>query len=172
MTDEINKESVATFNKQRAELLDAVYGGGHKVTLYTGRTITMSSIRQSLTYGGMIEGVPRSKEIYDYEINPRIDDRTYILHAPVREWDLFKNLPESPNSISYYIENPPITLPRIKCSANFNSGPIVREGIEENGISFIDLVWYQHEWAMPIAPEVMERLKAFDWDNLACFGEI
>lgn len=170
MSQEIPQEYIDLFNQQRREMVDTVYGGGHRIPLDTGRIITMKRLDQGLTYAGMLEGVPRHKDICD--MKPWINDHTYLLYAPVKRWDLFERISEVAKISKFDLENPPLTLPRIYCSAGFHSDPIEREGIEENDLSYLDLVWYQDEWAMPIAPDVLERLKSFDWDNLARFGWI
>ena len=35
------------------------------------------------------------------------------------------------------------------------------------GYSALRVIWFQHEWALPIAPEIVEQLKALQWAEKA-----
>lgn len=62
----------------------------------------------------------------------------------------------------------PTTLPRIECTASFESwGKLKRDGVEDHDYSCMNIIWYQEEWAFPIVPEAINRIKAVDWDGLA-----
>ena len=183
MQSQIPPDVQAEIDRQRKELDATVYGGGLKITLDTGRVITMERLNQVRTYLGQMEGYPKGDtkvgKIIDDAVDSerlenrwRDDDHSYIIYAPVTKWDFLEIQSKYVNVPSHHLERMPETLPRIQCTARFESDSIKRLGIEENDMSYIDLVWYQHEWAMPIAPEVMGYLKAFDWENIARLGWI
>jgi hypothetical protein len=61
-------------------------------------------------------------------------------------------------------------LPHITCFARYFSDKPAKNTVDYC-TSSISMIWFQDDWAMPIAPLVLERLKTFDWDHLAYDGE-
>jgi hypothetical protein len=114
MTDPTEEEYRALFTKQNKEIMDVIGGGGYRITNNDGRTIIMESLNQFLTQGYVISGFPRGKGVKC----GWIDDKTYRLHAPEKEWDLFHILAKVKKVRDYDLENPPVTLPRVTCTAD------------------------------------------------------
>ena len=59
-----------------------------------------------------------------------------------------------------------ISLGPITCIGNFESNKPVR-GENDRDCSMLTLVWFQEQYAMPIDPVVLKKIKAFDWEGEA-----
>jgi hypothetical protein len=166
MSEQQNEEWMKEFSRMKREMINIVYGGGYRITLDSGRVLTMNSFVQYTTYSGMMEGLP-TRERNDSMLNYAPESETYVLHAPRLYSDFCKMLPPDSFMIRRYAEDPLEVLPGVTCVARMESKPC--ENMEWNDIdppskSLLTLVWFQNEWAFPIDPEAMKKLKAFDWD--------
>jgi hypothetical protein len=156
--------------RMKREMVNIVYGSGYKVTLDSGRVLTMTSLVQRPTYSGMTEGLP-TRKYNDGKVNYDHDSETYVLHAPRLYGNFSQMLPPDSPLARKCAENPYEMLPGVTCIARMTSKlpePVVKikKVIEPPAASCLTLVWFQNFWAMPIAPEVMKKLKAMDWDAL------
>jgi hypothetical protein len=135
------------------------------LTLQSGRRIWLKAIDQSLTYSGLLEGSPdaRANEVFMQwalsaaakhclELNP------IHLLPPERRT-------EPPNERGRVTE----WLPRVQCIATFGSTK-VRD--PDKCTSELTVVWFQHDFAMPIDDRALAQLRALDWDALATDVEI
>ncbi len=135
-----------------------------KIELNSGREIFLSSICQEYTYEGLLAGYP------DKEMNNR-----YI------KWNMESAL-EKMNATKAYLISPPmfevevhekvrhhykdaIRMPYIVCFGQFDSS--VLKGDNVNDGSWLTIVWYQDDFAMPIDESVIEHIKIIDWDSEA-----
>jgi hypothetical protein len=120
----------------------------------------------------MLEGLPTRKR-NDSKICYDNGSKTYVLHAPRLYGDFCKLFPPGSIHAKRCADDPYEVFPGVQCTASMSSGP--RKCVHETpdntlDSSYLTLVWFQNEWAMPIAPEVLEKLKAFDWDVHAYDG--
>jgi hypothetical protein len=130
-------------------------------------SIRLYHLNQSLTYGGLIEGVPHDK-MNDRLIDGAIRDAktTFgkaepFLIAPKQEpLDIGRDYPFGK----------PAALPSVKCIAFFLCLFPTPKG-NCGDFSSMTVVWFQEEFAMPIDGEVCEKIRAIDWLNLATNSE-
>jgi hypothetical protein len=80
-------------------------------------------------------------------------------HLDQYRWPLGKDRP-------YSKEFEPVSLGPITCVVRFECSEIVPNKPKRDG-SELAVVWFQQEFAMPIDPIVMEKIKALDWDTYA-----
>lgn len=167
MTDTLKKR----INEKTASIARRVYRRGYEITLDTGRVISMDSLEQHVTYAGVLEGFP-NKDRNDRHIDDLIkryscrDEKPYVLSA---SRDIIHIEADEVSHFSRTSCPQPELLPYITCIARFYSDEPARDTVDSD-MSFISLIWFQDDWAMPIAPNVMEQLRAFDWDSLAYDG--
>jgi hypothetical protein len=57
----------------------------------------------------------------------------------------------------------PEWLPMVTCIGLFHA---VETGGDRDG-SCLTLVWYQPDFALPIAPEIAKAMQALDWERIA-----
>jgi hypothetical protein len=130
----------------------------------------MDSLSQNLTYSGLLEGLP-DRGMNDSLIQNAIavDKRTnWKVHLiePAR-----RNYLDVPNDMvarSHIAGRPPEFLPMVCCRATLNDTSPVRGS--DADCSFLDVVWFQSEFALPIDADVLRQLQGLDWDKLASDG--
>lgn len=156
------------------------YFQNFEITLDGGRKIWLVHFEQKQTYyGGVYEGVfwgePHPKYVDVFRKNaeealevPAVTIDARPIPIPVPEEHLepycrpYKHLP-FPHSEK---EVKPVSLGPITCVAYFQSNEIADK--EPEGImSHLVLVWFQQEYAMPIDPIVLDKIKAFHWEQHA-----
>lgn len=156
----------------KREITGIIYGSGHKFTLDSGRVLIMTSLTQRPTYSRSIKGLP-TRSYNDGKVDYAYDRETCVLHAPRLYGDFFRTLPPESAPARRNAEDPFELLPGVTCVARMTSQPCEPGCGTENDTatalsSCLTFVWFQNYWAMPIAPEVMEKLRVFDWDAHAC----
>lgn len=131
-----------------------------------GFHFTLTSISQTQTYSGMLEGLPT------VEGNQRLLDGLSSMN--VGPYDLPPLvLPARRTSIEWDREKPypfgtPSALPPVQIDSIFSSTQEVKlDPARYPGYSALRVIWFQHEWALPIAPEIVEQLKALQWAEKA-----
>lgn len=166
--DEINKRIKAKTDSIAAR----VFRKGFEITLDSGRAVRMDGLEQRVTYSDVLEGWP-NKARNDRRIDELIrryscsDEKPYILYAPR---DVIHIEADEMRHFNRTSCPQPELLPYITCFARFYSDKPTRD-FKYSDMSYISMIWFQDDWAMPIAREVIERLKSFDWDSLAYDGE-
>ena len=141
-----------------------------RITLNSGRIITLHEIYQDLTYSSQLEGLPnelKNKEIVPNAIKTakqKLYEAT-IPHIirPVEKPIITKI---SDFMKEYYKKlgiDGPSELPRIQCIANFES-----DCIDSNYcFSYLTIIWFQNKWIMPIDKYILEKIKLINWDKYA-----
>ncbi len=132
------------------------------IELQSGRSIRLQSLRQWETYAGLLEGLPT--EQLNQGIVERIltDERE---RSPLGEPYL---IPPRQTPIDHADEYPfgtPAALPEISCVANFESPEPARDPLQD--YSVLTVIWFQDDFAFPIDPQVLEQIRALDWEQLA-----
>ena len=128
-----------------------------RLTLTSGRHVSLASLKQWRTYGGMLAGRP------DAAINEaHIED----LLEEARRYTVAGGEP--------MMVQPKVTtagrpgkehLPGITCIAVFESGELAREDSEP--YSSLTVAWFQDAFALPIDPDVEAQVRAVDWEAAA-----
>lgn len=132
----------------------------------SGRSILLREFRQWNFYRGLIQGIPDSES-----------NRADVERIVARER-------ESQNEEPYLI--PPIErvvereeshgltrgfLPTIACVARFVSCDAARDPTNRMA-SALTIIWFQDQWAFPIAPGAREQIRAIDWEQHAHDSDI
>jgi len=167
-----NDDMAAELARMKREMATIIYGSGHKITLNNGRVLIMTSLVQRPTYSRAIKSLP-TRSYNDRKVDYAYDRETYVLHAPRLFGTIARMLPPGSSLAKRCAEDPFEVLPGVTCIARMESKPcepVVRDENDTNPpvSSCLTFVWFQNYWAMPIAAEVMEKLRVFDWDTHAC----
>ena len=138
--------------------------------LASERTITLKSFEQQMTYAGLLEGVP-SRALNDRLIQSVIDEvgsrpqsgghRPFVI-PPVRRDYCRVPGDMGPSPIRSGV---PEWLPSIRCIGSFESFPPARD--TDMHASALDIVWFQDDYAMPIAETILDVIRNLDWTSTA-----
>ena len=152
-----------------------------KITLSSGREITLARLEQWRTYAGMLAGVPNR------ESNGRIIERTRAVAlqhslegtSPVLLPPRVTPIELKPHSAEY-LRRTGMTaeqsaardqqrhyeqLPAVVCVAVFDSGKLAKPDSEP--YSSLTVFWFQDEFALPLDPQVLAHIQSLDWEALA-----
>ncbi|VTT96402.1 Uncharacterized protein OS=Cystobacter violaceus Cb vi76 GN=Q664_31220 PE=4 SV=1 [Gemmataceae bacterium] len=156
----------ALADQAESEWLTAVGGvppGQTDFTLNSGRTIHLQELRQWGLYEGLLEGLPnremnarRVESIVRTE-RDRSGQEPYLIRAVETPIKRHKNRP-SPFGT-------PASLPGIVCVGRFTSYQPTK-GSDEDGSELL-VIWFQHEFALPVDQGVRQQIRAIDWDTHA-----
>jgi len=131
-----------------------------KIELSSGREIFLNKIYQDYTYDGLLLGHP-NKEMNDRYVKNSIESAremmsspaTYLVSPPLIEVEIEEHYKDA------------IRMPYITCYGQFESSKI--KGDEYNDGSWLTIIWYQEEFAMPIDSSVTEHIKTISWEEVA-----
>ncbi len=110
-------------------------------------------LEQQLVYAGLLEGMP-TRERNDQLLEGLAQPGTHIL------------VPEQ-TPLSYqgtYPFGEPAALPRVQCAARLQGQGFTDPVLYE---STGTLIWFQEDWAMPIAPGILEETQGLEWSSFA-----
>ncbi len=135
------------------------------VTLLSGREIRLMELQQSWTYEGLLEGLPTDR-MNKRHLDGLLSERR---GKPYPQGPVHLIVPTE-RPIEYSADRPypfgtPAELPHVTCIGRFESRAVARE--ESCYYSGLVVIWFQDEFAYPIDPGVMEKLRALDWERLA-----
>lgn len=134
-----------------------------KITLVTGRCIKLLSLDQKLTYGAIVLNPPA--DIYNNHIVKTASSHNEYEPKPYLISPLFINSriinPMSDSTYNY--------LPEITCIAEFGDthAPTNQARDEKDYWSWLKIVWFQQCFALPIDPDIVEKIQNIDWDHYA-----
>jgi uncharacterized protein (TIGR02996 family) len=156
-----------------AEWIESVKKGrfaSWSIRLSSKRFISLRELRQSLVYEGLIEGIPTTS------MNQRIIERMvaeerarhpnggepYLIQPVERPTEYPRGVPK------LYLDSndKPAELPAVACIGRFHSRYGTAEA-DPDCSSELTVIWFQDDFALPIAVEVWPRLVAIDWDQHA-----
>ncbi len=134
-----------------------------RITLATGREVTLDALYQRETYAGLLEGYPTqalNDEVIDQDVESagrrmNVSHPAVLIQPAARVW-------RPPTEAELESAGHPI-LPAIVTYAVFESTATARD---EGCASAALCVWYQEQWGLP-SPEIVERIKRLEWDSLA-----
>ena len=145
-----------------------------KITLNSNRVIWLYEIHCSLTYGGLLEGLPNRKMNKDTILGlaEMANHKIYNATKPytIRPEETLIE-PKSESTKSYRDRMVKelgndwelAQIPRIQCIASFESEQITDDYMGSN----LTVAWFQEEYPMPIQQDVINKIKSIDWDNKA-----
>ncbi|MCC7337737.1 MAG: hypothetical protein IT422_21825 [Pirellulaceae bacterium] len=128
-----------------------------RLRLACGTEISLVSLNQSSTYGGMLEGHPNG------DMNAGLIQRFVKRVEKQSGWKPYLITPtERPVSHDLkVVKRPWVELPGIACEAYFFSRSFGEFG------SSINVCWYQDDFAFPIDAHVLEALQNIAWTEHA-----
>ncbi|MFI6285585.1 hypothetical protein ACIBCM_12640 [Streptomyces sp. NPDC051018] len=134
-----------------------------EINLSSGRSIELSDLHLSTTYGGVLEGYPY-KEFNDRKLTRLIESTEkrrphHAVHliTPPRE------LPDT----SAGRRGPVELLPAVTCVGLFTSGPID----PACDLSMLTVIWFQPTAEVPTTSTADPGLLTLDWEALAKDGD-
>jgi hypothetical protein len=134
--------------------------------LQSGREIYLDEIVQWRTYSGLLEGIP-FKQMNDEIIARALQSarKKIDLSVPI-------HLLEPPREKLHFSRNQSVRpqreyerIPAIACAAAFESFDPARD--KDCFSSCLIFLWFQNEWALPIAPSIVTQIRKINWDELA-----
>jgi hypothetical protein len=132
-----------------------------QITLRSGRKVQLESLSQSSTYAGWLEGSPRA-EVNERIIDAAVPPRAVLLRPKRRDYLREPgDCPDPANATEW--------LPGVTCTARFTSARNAKDS-NDNG-SFLTVVWYQDEFALPIDDAALSAIAELDWAKLASDAE-
>jgi hypothetical protein len=129
----------------------------YEIELDSGLLIHLRNLNQRGTYDGLLEGI-FSARLSNMLLKMALERvrKPSLLIEPVRHpFQLPENLRRS---------GPGERLPEVECSAMFLSTWIPGRGADQ---TYLNILWYQDQWALPIDPAVLEQIKKVDWPTHA-----
>lgn len=138
--------------------------GGWTLTLASGRETYLRHYHQYATYGGVLCGIPTFTEHFVLE-SIRAAEKLFP-HAGAKPMVLEPVLRALPKEYSRHGDDhgPPI-LPQVCSIAELVSSKSARNPDDSN--SSLIAIWYQDRFGLPEDPDILEKLRAIDWDMRA-----
>ncbi|MFI6009278.1 hypothetical protein ACIBAG_10665 [Streptomyces sp. NPDC051243] len=133
------------------------------VVLTSGRSLDLSELRFSSTYGGMLEGYP-CKPVNDMKIKGLV--RTAEQAAPSIPVHLVPPPREYPDQYSGAF-GPVEVLPTVACVGDFHSTPLDRDLDPVLYRSALTIIWFQPTPYVPSGCDAEEALREVPWEELA-----
>jgi hypothetical protein len=134
-----------------------------RVILTSGRSLDLSELRLSSTYGGMLEGYP-CRPVNDMRIKGLVRAAEHAhpsvpvhLVPPPREY------PDQYAGASGPVE----VLPAVACVGAFHSTALGRDHDPALRRSALTIIWFQPTARVPYGYDAEEELRGVDWDGLA-----
>lgn len=131
---------------------------------FLDRKASLEELRQSMTYESLLEGRPTT------ELNQRIivgviqdNEKSKYGVQPLLVPSVEKHI-EAPEGWDYDF-GIPASLPRILCMGRLESR--APSSIGTGDWSGLIVVWFQHEFAYPIDPDVLLYFSRKSWDGCA-----
>lgn len=136
--------------------------GDYKIQLDDGRDIFLIALNQSRTYEGLLEGLPTK------EMNSGI-----IKRAAKTAQELWRGTPylitpaETTITLDHdYPFGTPASIQAVVCTARFRSlSPVSADN--RNDYSALTIVWFQSNFALPIADSALTHIRLIDWNAYA-----
>jgi|GEM_PF-516082 len=128
------------------------------ITLTSGRAIRMAALSQRAVYEYQLEGVPTrdgNQHIIDDLRTPKHGEAVALIEPEQRPIQLKREYPFGE----------PAKLPAVACTAMFRSLEPARDLHAD--YSKLTVVWFQEEFALPIAPEVLASIENLNWAEIA-----
>jgi hypothetical protein len=134
------------------------------IVLPSGHWLSLQELRQYRTYEGLLEGLPTAEWnkqrlehlVSEYRDSPYPGD-PYLIQPAEKPVEYIGG--------RRYPFGTPSALPGVTCIGRFTSTQPARDTATE--YSGLVIIWFQEEFAMPIAPAVSDHLRSLDWERHA-----
>jgi hypothetical protein len=136
-----------------------------RLKLESGVEILLSALSQRATYMGLLEGSP-TREM-NFSIIRETANVVFHGFSPLVIAPTQKAIPRSGEPYPF---GEPATLPAVSCLALFESCQ-KKPGFEQDDATELVLAWWQDEFALPIAPDVLAKIRTLDW-GAVCYSII
>ncbi|WP_405008068.1 hypothetical protein OHV13_31885 [Kitasatospora purpeofusca] len=134
-----------------------------KIHLSSGRSIELSTVRLSSTYGGLLEGYP-FRRINDRKLERALADaRDAAPLVPAHLVTPVRDLPDVPAGPFGPVE----VLPAVTCVGRFTSRPVDPDRDAVSYYSALTLVWFQDTPVLPTEEDTDTALRDLRWEDLA-----
>jgi len=134
--------------------------------LASGREVRLIAIDQSYTYEGLLLGVPTR------EMNQETMDRLSVRYLRPGEYGvpLLLEPEQRPIDLPPHVHRigTPARLPAVTCVARLKSDGLA--GTDDIW-SVLRVIWFQDDFAFPIADRVLQQLAEMDWETHATSWE-
>ncbi|MFF1510362.1 hypothetical protein [Streptomyces sp. NPDC058326] len=134
-----------------------------RTVLSSGRSIDLSDLRMTSTYGGMLEGYP-CKRVNDFKIGGRL--RAAERAFPGTPVHLVPPALAYPDGTAGAF-GPVEVLPSVACVGLFHSGAIAPDADQVLFRSALAVVWFQATPAVPTEDSADAGLRDIPWEELA-----
>ncbi|MEU6550737.1 hypothetical protein ABZ915_10685 [Streptomyces sp. NPDC046915] len=133
------------------------------VLLTSGRSIDLTALRLSSTYGEFLEGYPFNR-FNEMKIKGLLSStHRHFPATPVHLVPPLRDYPdEEPGPFG-----PMELLPPVTCVGNFRSTPLAPEAEPYLYHSNLTVIWFQKTPEVPQGSEAVAGLRGVDWDALA-----
>jgi hypothetical protein len=137
-----------------------------RISLACGRSVELTSLRISSTYGGLLEGYPNAR-VNDALI-ARLGSRREPAHwSPPTHVITPRSRPGPDQESAWTSFGPVEMLPPVYCEGSFRSAPI-EEGLDPVlHESRLMVVWFQDDLAGPVADFAAPAVYRLAWGDLA-----
>lgn len=125
------------------------------------KKVSIKSLNQRLTYGGLLEGLPTTK------MNNRIIEGLKTEGKGHSGFEAFYIIEPEQTPIPYEGKYPfgePASLPAVICIADLRYGSACRD--MKKNFSTLRLIWFQCSYAFPIADEIVEKIKLIPFSKI------
>lgn len=143
--------------------------GRYNIRLNCGRDIHLEVLYQYRTYRLLLEGIPNKRLNREIISNALASAKKTIgmLGEPllIEPVETPLSLPNKKNRFWDTEEYQLAQIPSIICIAEFESYRPARDSDEF--YSYLSIVWFQDEFALPIDPVVEEHIRGIDWNVVA-----
>ena len=160
------------WTQEYGKIVSDYFFKGPKIMLNNGIEISLQGVKQSLTYGSLLEGIPWGPHHQGY-VNSQIrwfkeecnrygnDNPRFVLIEPeVLSLPVSEEICASMQSF-YGIE--PISIGPVACRGRFECNKAVR-GADVFGGSELTIIWFQTEFMAPMPEYVVNRIREIDWE--------
>ncbi|MER5887184.1 hypothetical protein ABT160_25460 [Streptomyces sp. NPDC001941] len=134
-----------------------------RIALSSGRSIELTELRMSSTYGGMLEGYP-CKPVNDMKVTSlrHQADRTFPT-TPVHLVPPAREYPDQPAGAFGPVE----VLPAVACIGSFRSTVVSPDLDAVSHRSALTLIWFQTGLDVPSGEDADLALRGVRWEELA-----
>ncbi|NHN25988.1 hypothetical protein FIA58_009910 [Flavobacterium jejuense] len=125
------------------------------------KEVTIKSIKQWHTYGGLLEGIPNDK------MNARIIERTKIEAKEFSHMEEIYLIEPKEMPIDYDGKYPfgnPAALPGVTCVAELWHNDVFRD--TNKMFSSLCIIWFQEDYAFPIDEEIVKAIKEIPFSKI------
>jgi hypothetical protein len=138
-----------------------------RIGLASGRTVELTGLEISSTYGGFLEGYPNAR-VNDALI-ARLGRRRELPYGsqPAHVIAPLRSIPEPTEGSARMPFGPVETLPAVYCQGSFRSARINEELDPALHRSWLMVTWFQEDLSSPVPGFVTAAVHHLAWDELA-----